>query len=163
MPAEPPAKQHVRYGSASFEEIVASVQEWLDRDTGLRLVFCGATPRQRKAALVGLAEAASLNVHQFEVPPLLADRYAATRGNLREAFDTADEGVAALLFFDRGDVFFDPGQRSEERKEKEDELTPLDYFLQRAKTFKGMLVLSLDSRRYARHAQDGGLEVLVEF
>lgn len=163
MPATPPIKQQVRYGSASFEEVCASVREILDRGRGLRLVFAGATSWQRKEALTDLTEATALNVHQFEVPPLLSERFAATQGNLREAFDTADEGPASLLFFEKGDAFFDPEQLSEERKEKVDELTPLEYFLQRAKSFKGMLILSLDSRRHAREAQEKGFEVLVEF
>lgn len=163
MPATPPIKQQTRYGSASFEEVCASVREVLDGGRGLRLVFAGATPRKRKEALIDLTETTALNVHQFEVPHLLSERFAATQGNLREVFDTADEGPASLLFFEKGDAFFDPEQLSEERKEKEDELTPLDYFLQRAKSFKGALVLSLDSRRHAREAHEKGLEVLVEF
>lgn len=163
MPVPSPIKRQVSYDSTSFEEVRDSVREILDRGRGLRLVFAGATSRKRKEALADLTEATALHVHQFEVPHLLSERFAATLGNLREAFDTADEGRASLLFFEKGDAFFDPAQLGEERKEKEDELTPLDYFLQRAKSFKGVLVLSLDSRRYAREAQERGFEVLVEF
>ncbi len=149
-----------RYGEASYDEALASVRAAVAQREGLRVAFVGADGTQRREALGALVQQVSLNAHHYEVSNLLGERFVETQGNLREAFDKADEG-AALLFFDGADVLFAPSPSGKAPAEQ-DALTPADYFFQRARAFPGALVLCL-STRYADDVAARGVDLIVEF
>lgn len=158
-PSEHPVRT-ARYGEASYDEVLASVRASVAEREGLQVAFVGAGEAQCREALGALFQQVSLNVHQYTVSNLLGARFVETQGNLREAFDKADEG-AALLFFDGADVLF-ASSPSGEASAEQGALTPADYFFQRAKAFPGALVLCL-SARYADEAEARGVDFLVEF
>ena len=109
------------------------------RKGALCLVFSGPTARQRGAVLAELSDAARLPLHVVPLETRLADRTAVMLASLREDFDAAGGGPT-ILCFRHADRFIAqarevPGAAG---------LPPVSYIFERARRFRGAVVLSLD-------------------
>jgi hypothetical protein len=128
------------------------------RQGPLCIVFSGPSARQRGAALAELSDQAQLPLHVVPLETRVADRAPVMLANLREDFDAAGSG-SALLCFRHADVFI---ARALEAQAGAANLPPLDYIFERARRFKGAVVLSLDDSTH-EHLIEGRGDVWIRF
>ena len=104
------------------------------------------------------AEARSLS-HRPQ--PVVSKYIGETEKNLRRIFDAAEEG-GALLLFDEADALF--GQRTEV-KDSHDRYANIEvsYLLQRMETFRGLAILTTNSKTSLDKAFERRLRFTVDF
>lgn len=159
--AQTTAPRTVAYSPDAFERLVHDLSRTVrEEGRARRILFAGASDEQAQQALATFTTESSFNIHQFDLRNLIADRPAATRGNVRETFDAAGE-EAAVLFLNHGDAFFDQPADAEA---DDDALTPVDYLLDRIESFRGIVVLCLRSAEHRARAREAAVfDVIVEF
>lgn len=164
----------VAYDSDDFERATERIPEALRSGEGMIFLLVGASQEEKQEVLTKLSAPGELNLHRFKVPNLVGDRLVETQGNLREAFDHADED-AAVLFFDEADVLLDgSGDRNEpapetkkekkkaERAEQEDAALS-DYFFDRVENYPGVAAVCFSEEGYVDRLEGHGADVIVKF
>ncbi len=142
------------YEPDAFARRLESLMAGRESRTGTRFLFHGGVREHRQQALGTLTRYATGNVHQFEVPSLLADHRMQTQNSLRKAFDHAAE-ESALLYFDRADpIFTHDHADTPDEPEKNAALTTVEYFFDRVGAYAGVVVLGLQRKRHVEWAQD---------
>ncbi len=165
MPAAPQSSvqdsRAIRYDSEAFSRLAASAEERAGE--GLQIIFQGAPPEKVQEALAAFAENSTLSIHQIDLSSLVQERDDQTRGNVREAFDSAGED-GTILFFNHADEFFSQIEEEAARGgEDKDARTPIDYLFQRTDAFKGIVILALSDPAHVARARQGGIDVVVTF
>ena len=111
------------------------------RQGPLCVVFSGPSARQRGGALAELSDQAQLPLHVVPLETRVADRAPVMLANLREDFDSAGTSPA-ILCFRHADQFI--ARALDTHGGTASNLPPLDYIFERARRFRGAVVLSLD-------------------
>jgi len=148
---DPDLSSPIRFGTDAFDRALDALVADRNARTGTHFIFHDGTREQRQQALARLTRHATGNVHQFEVPSLLADRHVQTQNNLRKAFDHAAE-ERALLYLDRADALF----VHEHSDAPDDDAVPStrEYVFDRVAAYDGLVVLGLQRRRHVERAQE---------
>lgn len=152
----------VRYASPDFQQLV----QRLAPGQHATFVFAGGDKRTRQEAFTRLDEHLSYNLHRVKADTLIGTRHIKTQGNLREVFDNT-EGSGNLLVFENADALYElPGAEEDPQAEKDegDTMMPIDYTLERAAAFKGIVVICFREAAYARRAgEQDAVDYIVSF
>lgn len=151
----------VRYGTEAFDR---SLRHLLvdDDQPEARILFHGGTREMRQQALATLTRYTTANVHQFQVPSLLAERRMQTQNALRKAFDHAAE-ESALLYFDSADALFTHSHADTPDGVEENAVpTIAEYFFDRVVAYDGVVVLAVQRKSFADRAEQNA-HLLVHF
>ncbi len=105
----------------------------------LSIVLVAPSVRQRGAVLAELSDAAQMPLHVVPLEARLADRLPIMLASLREDFDAVATGPAVLCFR-HADAFVSHPTLAERIPQP----PPLDYIFERARRFKGAVVVSFD-------------------
>lgn len=130
--------RNIEYDAESFRSIISGAQTKTGSD-GANIVFVGNRDRMQDPIDL-LAGEGGLTIHRFDVSKSVSDSQQETMGNLREAFDSAND--TSVLVLDHVDEVV----RSARQREREENLSPdaqteLDYLFQRMASFRGICIL----------------------
>lgn len=157
----------VAYDSDEFDQVVSGIGDSIRSGDGIVLLFVGASEEQRQEGLTRVSAQDELNLHRFRVPNLIGERLVETQGNLREAFDHADED-AAVLFFDEADILFDTSldleaDPEEQEKSEQEGIALSNYFFDRVEAYPGVSIVCFSSPQYVNRLEEHTPDVVVEF
>lgn len=153
----------VRYDTDGFRQAVAEIGRRAGDGQPVLVLFGGGADDVGREALAALTEHTKRNVHQIDLAPLATDRFRELQGNLREVFDNTNDG-ASILYFDNGDALFSVVEMEAEAEGLDDDaLTPLDYFCERAKRFKGIVILRVREADHLARAREFSPDLVVRW
>jgi len=173
-PQDTRSPSSVSYGTDGFDRAVDRVGDALRSGGGIVFLFVGASKEEKQEALMKISDKDDLNLHRFKVPTLIGERLVETQGNLREAFDHADED-AAVLFFDEADVLLDrardrgePAPQTEEeadaeQKADQEDAALSDYFFDRVEAYPGVSIVCFSGPQYVGRLEGHDADVVVDF
>jgi len=151
----------VQYGTTAFRAALRTRLADAAPAEGPCLVFHGGTRAARQQALATLTRHTTANVHQFQVPSLLAERRMRTQNALRKAFDHAAE-ESALLYFDAADAVFAHTHPDTPDEDARALPTTAEYFFDRVLAYDGVVVLALHKQSHVDWAEEH-VHLIVEF
>lgn len=132
----------IRYDSPAFDALAAELARGFGGANGSGdgsvVLFAGAGADARHVALGRLADAAHLPLTIVPLDTRDDARPAAVQGNLREVFDAAGAELSVLCL-DHADGFF----RHAAEGAAPGALTAVGYLFERAKRFRGLVVVCL--------------------
>jgi len=125
------------------EPLAADLDGLLPLEGGL-VVFEGVPETAAVAACDALARRRGLRFHRVRARDLVAEEFAALRGNVREAFDEA-RGPSALVFTDAGALLrATPNPRAGEPRVPPPPERFRRYFFDRIAAFDGVVALCVE-------------------
>lgn len=132
-----------------------------DRGLGISALFAGPSGTGKTFAAEVLAHELGLNLYRIDLSAVVNKYIGETEKNLRRLFDAA-EGGGSILFFDEADALF--GKRSEVT-DAHDRYANVEtgYLLQRMEAYRGLAVLSTNSRASLDSAFERRLRFVVTF
>ena len=107
------------------------------------LLLVGGRPADKLSLAEALARELRLPFVKVDTPDLLGDRASQTRGNLREAFDTASS--AKVLYLEALEALVQQEDADPELHEEVEE--EIYYLCQRVESHHGVTIFSVDERR----------------
>lgn len=147
LPAEPLALLHqitdqVRQRLVVYDEW--GFRDKMNRGLGISALFAGESGTGKTMAAEVIAQELQLNLYRIDLSAVVSKYIGETEKNLRQVFDAADDGGAAL-FFDEADALF--GKRSEV-KDSHDRYANIEigYLLQRMEAFGGLAILATNMK-----------------
>jgi hypothetical protein len=130
-------------------------------ESGLAVLFCGASGTGKTMAAEALAAALALPMYRIDLSQVVNKYIGETEKNLAKIFDAA-EASDSVLFFDEADALF--GKRTAV-KDAHDRFANIEisYLLERMERFKGLAILATNRRKDLDEAFTRRLRYLVEF
>lgn len=158
---------------ALLRHIVAQVQsrsevydDWgfrsrMNRGFGITALFGGDSGTGKTMAAEVLANALALDLYRIDLSAVVSKYIGETEKNLRQVFDSAEDG-GAILLFDEADALF--GKRSEV-KDSHDRYAnvEINYLLQRMEAYRGLAILATNMKSALDHAFMRRLRFIVNF
>ncbi|MEU1372251.1 ATP-binding protein [Streptomyces triculaminicus] len=158
---------------AALRDIAAQVRgrakvhhEWgferlSQRGLGVSAMFSGPSGTGKTLAAEVIAGELGLDLYRIDLSAVVSKYIGETEKNLRAVFDAADKGGAVLLF-DEADALF--GKRTEVR-DSHDRYANIEvsYLLQRMECYRGLAVLTTNTRSALDHAFLRRLRFVVHF
>jgi len=114
------------------------------RGLGISALFAGESGTGKTMAAEVLANELKLDLFRIDLSTVVSKYIGETEKNLRQVFDTAEDG-GAILFFDEADALF--GKRSEVH-DSHDRYANIEvgYLLQRMEAYRGLAILATNIR-----------------
>ncbi|NMF62512.1 ATP-binding protein (plasmid) [Brasilonema octagenarum UFV-E1] len=110
------------------------------RGLGITALFAGASGTGKTLAAEVLANELRLDLYRIDLSSVISKYIGETEKNLRQVFDTAEEG-GVILLFDEADALF--GKRSEVKDSRDRHANiEVSYLLQRMEAYPGLAVLT---------------------
>ncbi len=130
-------------------------------ESGLAVLFCGASGTGKTMAAEALAAALNLPLYRIDLSQVVNKYIGETEKNLARIFDAAEESDS-ILFFDEADSLF--GKRTDVR-DAHDRFANIEisYLLERMERFKGLAILATNRRKDLDEAFTRRLRYVVEF
>jgi hypothetical protein len=116
-----------------------------ERGLGISALFAGESGTGKTMAAEVVAAELRLDLYRIDLSSVVSKYIGETERNLRRVFDAAEEG-GAILLFDEADALF--GKRSEVR-DSHDRYANIEvsYLLQRMDVYRGLAILTTNSRK----------------
>jgi vesicle-fusing ATPase len=130
-------------------------------ESGLAVLFCGASGTGKTMAAEALAHALALPLYRIDLSQVVNKYIGETEKNLAKIFDAA-EASDSILLFDEADALF--GKRTDV-KDAHDRFANIEisYLLERMERFKGLAILATNRRKDLDEAFTRRLRYVVEF
>jgi len=130
-------------------------------ESGLAMLFAGASGTGKTMAAEALADALALPMYRIDLSQVVNKYIGETEKNLARIFDIA-EVSDSILFFDEADALF--GKRTDV-KDAHDRFANIEisYLLERMERFKGLAILATNRRKDLDDAFTRRLRYVVEF
>jgi SpoVK/Ycf46/Vps4 family AAA+-type ATPase len=158
LPGQTPA---VRYKGQAFEQIVHQLrhERWSSRAT--LLVFTGMPRHQKQWTAKALATRLGKQLYAVDLKGVHSKYIGETEKNLRRILDTASS-ANHILFFDEADALF--GKRTGV-KDAHDRYANQEtsYLLQKIENFRGIVILSAQSRLNIERKGKRMRKIVVQF
>ena len=150
LPGQTPS---VRYKDQTFEQIVSQLRHERCSPHATLLVFTGTPRHQMKLAAKALATRLGKQLYSVDLKGVHSKYIGETEKNLRKVLDTASS-ANWILFFDEADALF--GKRTGV-KDAHDRYANQEtsYLLQKIEQFRGIVILSTQSRSNTDTAKKG--------
>jgi len=150
---------HVRHRARVHDE-----WQWARRSArglGVSALFCGPSGTGKTLAAEVLASELGLDLYQIDLARVVSKYIGETEKHLRRIFDVAD-ATGAILLFDEADALF--GKRSEVR-DSHDRYANIEvsYLLQRMESYRGLSILTTNTRGALDNALYRRLRFVVSF
>ena len=131
------------------------------RGLGISALFAGASGTGKTLAAEVLAEELRLDLYRIDLSSVVSKYIGETEKNLRQVFDTAEQG-GVILLFDEADALF--GKRSEV-KDARDRYANIEvsYLLQRMECYPGLAVLTTNIKSAIDAAFMRRIRFVVQF
>jgi hypothetical protein len=131
------------------------------RGLGMSALFAGESGTGKTLAAEVLAHELQLELYRIDLSSVVSKFIGETEKNLRRVFDAAEDG-GAILLFDEADALF--GKRSEV-KDSHDRYANIEvsYLLQRMEAYRGLAILTTNSRSALDAAFQRRLRFIVPF
>ena len=131
------------------------------RGLGISALFTGESGTGKTMAAEVLAAALNLDIYRIDLSAVVSKYIGETEKNLRQVFDTAEEG-GVLLLFDEADALF--GKRTEV-KDANNHYANIEvgYLLQRMEAYQGLAVLTTNLKSSMDKAFQRRLRFTVHF
>jgi ATPase family associated with various cellular activities (AAA) len=131
------------------------------RGLGVSALFAGGSGTGKTMAAEVLAGALKLDLYRIDLSAVVSKYIGETEKNLRQVFDTAEEGGVVLLF-DEADALF--GKRSDV-KDSHDRYANIEvsYLLQRMEAYQGLAILTTNLKSTMDKAFQRRLRFIVHF
>jgi hypothetical protein len=131
------------------------------RGLGISALFAGPSGTGKTMAAEVLASDLQLDLFRIDLSAVVSKYIGETEKNLRRVFDAAESGGAVLLF-DEADALF--GKRSEV-KDSHDRYANIEvgYLLQRIEAYRGLAILTTNSKQALDAAFLRRLRFIVQF
>lgn len=131
------------------------------RGLGIGALFAGPSGTGKTLAAEVLARALRLDLYRIDLSAVMSKYIGETEKNLKQVFDTAEEG-GVLLLFDEADALF--GKRGEV-KDSVDRYANIEvgYLLQRIENFQGLSILTTNLKSSLDKAFQRRLRFTVDF
>lgn len=131
------------------------------RGLGVSALFAGVSGTGKTMAADALAHELRLDLYRIDLSSVVSKYIGETEKNLRQVFDTAEEG-GAILLFDEADALF--GKRSEVQ-DSHDRYANIEvsYLLQRMEAYRGLAILTTNMKEDLDNAFLRRLRFIVQF
>ena len=131
------------------------------RGLGISALFAGESGTGKTMATEVLARELQLDLYRVDLSAVVSKYIGETEKNLRRVFDAAEDS-GAILLFDEADALF--GKRSEVR-DSHDRYANIEvsYLLQRMETYRGLAILTTNSKTALDAAFQRRLRFVVHF
>ncbi|HTV13588.1 MAG TPA: ATP-binding protein [Acidobacteriaceae bacterium] len=131
------------------------------RGLGVSALFSGESGTGKTLAAEVLAHELGLDLYRVDLASVVSKYIGETEKNLRQAFDSAEEAGAVLLF-DEADALF--GKRSDV-KDSHDRYANIEvgYLLQRMEAYQGLAILTTNLKSSLDRAFQRRLRFMVDF
>ena len=131
------------------------------RGLGVSALFVGESGTGKTMAAEVLARELRLDLYRIDLSSVVSKYIGETEKNLRQVFDTAEEG-GVLLLFDEADALF--GKRAEV-KDSHDRYANIEvgYLLQRMEAYQGLAILTTNLKSSMDRAFQRRLRFTVNF
>jgi SpoVK/Ycf46/Vps4 family AAA+-type ATPase len=131
------------------------------RGLGVSALFTGESGTGKTLAAEVLAHELALDLYRIDLSSVVSKYIGETEKNLKQIFDTAEEG-GVLLLFDEADALF--GKRSEV-KDSHDRYANIEvsYLLQRMESYQGLAILTTNLKSAVDKAFQRRLHFTVNF
>jgi hypothetical protein len=149
----------VRYRFQVYEQWGFAAKNW--RGAGVSALFAGASGTGKTLAAEVIANELELDLYRIDLSGVVNKYVGETEKNLRRLFDAAEES-GAILLFDEADALF--GKRTEVR-DSHDRFANIEvsYLLQRMESYRGLAILTTNSREALDAAFLRRLRFAVQF
>jgi len=133
----------------------------MNRGLGISALFAGDSGTGKTMAAEVIANELRLNLYRIDLSAVVSKYIGETEKNLRQLFDSAENG-GAILFFDEADALF--GKRSEV-KDSHDRYANIEinYLLQRMEAYRGLAILATNMKSALDTAFVRRLRFIVDF
>ncbi|MDP9190321.1 MAG: ATP-binding protein [Acidobacteriota bacterium] len=150
---------HVRQRAKVYEEWGFAARG--ARGLGISALFAGPSGTGKTMAAEVLANELRLDLYVIDLSSVVSKYIGETEQNLRRVFDAAEEG-GAILLFDEADALF--GKRTEV-KDSHDRYANIEvsYLLQRMETYRGVAILTTNTKSALDTAFLRRIRFVVEF
>jgi SpoVK/Ycf46/Vps4 family AAA+-type ATPase len=131
------------------------------RGLGISALFAGVSGTGKTMAAEVLANELRLDLYRIDLSAVVSKYIGETEKNLRQVFDSAEEG-GAILLFDEADALF--GQRSEVQ-DSHDRYANIEvsYLLQRMEAYRGLAILTTNMKEDLDSAFLRRIRFIVQF
>ena len=131
------------------------------RGLGISALFAGVSGTGKTMAAEVLAHELRLDLYRIDLSSVVSKYIGETEKNLRQVFDTAEEG-GAILLFDEAEALF--GKRSEVQ-DSHDRYANIEvsYLLQRMESYRGLAILTTNLKEDLDSAFLRRLRFIVQF
>jgi hypothetical protein len=131
------------------------------RGLGISALFAGLSGTGKTMAAEVLASELRLDLYRIDLSAVVSKYIGETEKNLRQVFDSAEEG-GAILLFDEADALF--GQRSEVQ-DSHDRYANIEvsYLLQRMEAYRGLAILTTNMKEDLDSAFLRRIRFIVQF
>ncbi len=131
------------------------------RGLGLSALFAGPSGTGKTLAAEVLANELELDLYRIDLSAVVSKYIGETEKNLKNVFDSAEQGGVVLLF-DEAEALF--GKRSEVRDSRDRYANiEVGYLLQRMESFQGVAILTTNVKATLDKAFQRRLRFTVEF
>jgi SpoVK/Ycf46/Vps4 family AAA+-type ATPase len=133
----------------------------MNRGRGISALFAGDSGTGKTMAAEAIANKLQLDLYRIDLSAVVSKYIGETEKNLREVFNSAEDG-GAILFFDEADALF--GKRSEV-KDSHDRYANIEvnYLLQRLESYRGLAILATNMKGALDSAFMRRLRFVVDF
>ena len=132
-----------------------------NRASGVTALFSGVWGTGKTTAAEAIANELKLDLYKIELPTAIRNCPSETEKHLRRIFDAAEAGGVILLFEEAGTLF--EGCTKVGDIQDRDGEAEINYLLQKMKSYRGLAILSTNTRDAVDLAFQRQLQFLVDF